>query len=303
MLARAGILLSMNTLSVEKRTAILAALVEGTSIRAAGRMTGAAKGTVLKLLAEVGAACLDYQRRVFVNLPCKRIEADEIWSFVGAKAANTDPALRGTGTRGDVWTWTAICADTKLIPCWLIGPRNADVAREFMSDVASRMAGRIQLTTDGLNWYLNAVEHAFGWNGADYAQLVKTYGAVNTSDAKRYSPARITGALKVPVFGRPVEKHVSTSYAERSNLTIRMQNRRYTRLTNAFSKKVENHGYSFALSMMHYNFCRAHTTLTRNATGIHTTPAMAAGLTDHVWTLAEVLALTSKSASEEQSAA
>ena len=151
----------MNTLSVERRAAILAALVEGASVRAAGRIAGAAKGTVLKLLAEVGTACLDYQRRVLVNLPCKRLEADEIWSFVGAKMANTEPHLRGTCIKGDVWTWTAICADTKLIPCWLVGPRNAEAARVFMLDVASRMAGRIQLTTDGLNWYLSAVENAF----------------------------------------------------------------------------------------------------------------------------------------------
>lgn len=163
-----------------------------------------------------------------------------------------------------------------------------------MLDVANRMAGRIQLTTDGLHFYLSAVENAFGWNGADYAQLVKTYGApVEKGAARRYSPPVCTGALKVPVFGNPNEKLVSTSYAERANLTIRMQNRRYTRLTNAFSKKVENHGHSFALSMMHYNFCRAHTTLTRDRRGIHTTPAMAAGLTDHVWTLRDVLALLS----------
>lgn len=276
---------------------ILAALVDGASVRATGRIAGAAKGTVLKLLAEVGTACLAYQRRVFVNLPCERIEADEIWSFVGAKNANTDPALRGKGQRGDVWTWTAICADTKLIPCWLIGPRDAQAARTFMLDVASRMAGRIQLTTDGLNWYLSAVETAFGWNGADYAQLVKTYGApVDTGAARRYSPPVCTGALRVPIFGNPDERKISTSYAERANLTFRMQNRRYTRLTNAFSKKVENHAYSFALSMMHYNFCRAHGTLTRDAKGIHTTPAMAAGLTNHVWTLREVLALIPQAA-------
>jgi IS1 family transposase len=292
MLARASILRSMNQLSVDQRVRVLAALVEGASIRATCRMTGAAKGTILKLLAEVGTACLDYQRRALVNLPCARIEADEIWSFVGAKMANTEPALRGTCIKGDVWTWTAICADTKLIPCWLIGPRNAEAARTFMLDVASRMAGRIQLTTDGLNWYLSAVENAFGWNGADYAQLVKTYGAPEDKGAaRRYSPPVCTGALKMPVFGNPDERLISTSYAERHNLTIRMQNRRYTRLTNAFSKKVENHGHSFALSMMHYNFCRSHQTLTRANRGIHLTPAMAAGVTDHRWTLAEVLAL------------
>ncbi len=282
----------MNTLSADRRAAILAALVEGASVRAAGRMVGAAKGTVLKLLAEVGSACLDYQRRVFVNLPCKRIEADEIWSFVGAKMANTEPHLRGTCLKGDVWTWTAICADTKLIPCWLIGPRDAEAAHTFMLDVASRMAGRIQLTTDGLNWYLSAVENAFGWDGADYAQLVKTYGQPEDKGAvRRYSPPVCTGALKVPVMGNPDDRLISTSYAERHNLTIRMQNRRYTRLTNAFSKKVENHAYSFALSMMHYNFCRAHQTLTRANRGIHLTPAMAADVTDHRWTLEEVLAV------------
>lgn len=292
MLARARILVPMNTLSVERRAAILAALVEGASVRAAGRIAGAAKGTVLKLLAEVGTASLDFQRRVLVNLPCKRLEADEIWSFVGAKMANTEPHLRGTCIKGDVWTWTAICADTKLIPCWLVGPRNAEAARTFMLDVASRMAGRIQLTTDGLNWYLSAVENAFGWGGADYAQLVKTFGAPEDKGADRRAVAPVcTGALRVPIFGNPDERLISTSYAERHNLTIRMQNRRYTRLTNAFSKKVENHGHSFALSMMHYNFCRSHQTLTRANRGIHLTPAMAAGVTDHRWTLLEVLAL------------
>jgi IS1 family transposase len=281
----------MNQLTIEKRAAILAALVEGASVRAVCRMTGAAKGTVLKLLAEVGTVCLDYQRRVMVNLPCVRIEADEIWSFVGAKNANTEPALRGTCEKGDVWTWTAICADTKLIPCWLVGPRNAQAAREFMLDVASRMANRIQLTTDGLKFYLAAVEQAFGWNGADYAMLVKEYGAPEKGKHERYSPAKVVAALRTPIFGNPDERKISTSYAERHNLTIRMQNRRYTRLTNAFSKKFENHCYSFALSMMHYNFCRSHQTLTRNAKGIHMTPAMAAGLTDHVWSLAEVVTL------------
>lgn len=282
----------MNVLSVDRRAAILAALVEGASVRAAGRIAGAAKGTVLKLLAEVGTACLAFQKRVFVNLPCTRIEADEIWSFVESKNANAAPAERGKGKVGDVWTWTALCADTKLIPCWLVGPRDADAAREFMADVASRMANRIQLTTDGLVLYLSAVEEAFGWNGADYAQLVKSYGApVEKGAARRYSPPICTGALKVPVFGQPIERLVSTSYAERANLTIRMQNRRYTRLTNAFSKKVENHGHSFALSMMHYNFVRPHTTLTRDKRGIHTTPAMAAGVTTRVWTLLEVVEL------------
>ena len=245
----------MNTLSVERKAMILAALVEGASVRAAGRIAGAAKGTVLKLLAEVGTACFDFQRKAFVNLPCKRLEVDEIWSFVGAKAANTHPTLRKTGTRGDVWTWTAICADSKLIPCWLVGPRNARSAHTFMLDVASRMAGRIQLTTDGLSLYLSAVEQAFGWNGADYAQLIKQYGKdPSEGAAHRYSPPVCTGALKEPIFGLPNEALISTSYAERANLTIRMQNRRYTRLTNAFSKKVENHAFSFALSMMHYNF-------------------------------------------------
>jgi len=287
----------MNRLSNEQRIRVLAALVDGASVRATCRMTGAAKGTVLKLLAEVGTACAEYQRRVMVNLPCQRLEADEIWSFVGAKQANTEPKLRGLGTRGDVWTWTVICADTKLKPCFLVGPRNADAAMMFMADVASRMAGRVQLTTDGLKWYLPAVESAFGWNGVDYAMLVKQYGAApDHGPARRYSPAVVTAAIREPIMGNPDERKISTSYAERANLSIRMNQRRFTRLTNGFSKNVENHTHSLSLWFMYYNFCRSHQTLTRDKKGIHTTPAMAAGLTDHAWALAEILALVAATA-------
>lgn len=279
----------MNRLSTERRTQILAALCEGASINSAARQTGASKVTVLKLLAEVGEVVTDYQRKVMVNLPCKTVQCDEIWSFVGAKEKNVAPSERGKG-RGDAWTWTAICADTKLVPCWHIGKRDADAAAFFMEDLASRLAHRIQLTTDGHRAYLSAVEGAFGWNGVDYAMLVKLFGPAHTGTI-RYSPPEFIKAEKNPIMGRPEDKLISTSYAERQNLTMRMNVRRLTRLTNGFSKKIENHIHAIALYFMHYNFCRRHETLTRNANGVHMTPAMAAGLTDHVWKIEEIVTL------------
>lgn len=280
----------MNRLSTQRRVQILAALCEGVSINATARQTGASKVTILKLLAEVGQVCLDYQREKFVNLPCTRLQADEVWSFVHKKQKRVRMEEIGTG-RGDAWTWTAICADTKLVPCWHVGARDAYAAYYFMEDLASRLANRVQLTTDGLRSYLVAVEGAFGWNGIDYAMLVKIYGEPPEGPTRRYSPARLLATEKTRIMGNPDPKHVSTSYAERQNLTMRMNIRRLTRLTNGFSKKIENHIHAIALYFMYYNFCRRHETLTKKAGAIHTTPAMAAGVSDHVWKIEEIVAL------------
>jgi IS1 family transposase len=279
----------MNRLSTEKRVRILAALCEGSSINATVRQTGASKVTILKLLANVGQACLDYQRATLVNLPCKKLQADEIWSFVSAKERNVPVEEKGMG-RGDVWTWTAICADTKLIPCWHLGTRDADAAALFMEDLASRLASRVQLTTDGHRAYLSAVEDAFGWARIDYAMLVKVYGQA-LEGTRRYSPPELIRTEVHPIMGNPDIGHVSTSFVERQNLTMRMNMRRFTRLTNGFSKKLENHAHALSLHFMYYNFCRSHMTLTKARGGMHTTPAMAAGVADHVWNLEEVVAL------------
>jgi IS1 family transposase len=282
----------MNRLSTAKRAEILFALCEGTSVNATARQTGASKVTILKLLAEVGTAVLDYQQRTLVNLPCKRIQCDEIWSFVGCKEKHPPRDEKGRG-RGDAWTWTAICADTKLIPCWHVGTRDADAALLFMEDLASRLANRVQLTTDGHKAYLSAVEGAFGSNGVDYAMLEKLYAHSGAAPeaARRYTPSEVVGIEKVWVMGKPDETHVSTSYAESQNTRMRTNIRRLTRLTNGHSKKLENHVHAMSLWFMYYNFCRPHTTLTKAARGIKTTPAMAAGVADHVWKLEEVVAL------------
>lgn len=280
----------MNRLSVEQRVRVLAALVDGNSIRATVRMTGAAKGTILKLLAEVGTACAAYQSQTFVNLTCQRLQVDEIWAFVGSKNSNTPKEQRSKGKRGDVWTWTAIDAETKLIPSFYVGTRDADSGLAFMTDLQARLAHRVQLTSDGHSAYLGAVEKAFGWNGVDYAMLVKLYGQ-SAEGTRRYSPPVCIGATKEVIMGNPDARHISTSYAERANLTMRMNMRRFTRLTNAFSKKVENHRHAVALFTMHYNFCRSHTTLTKANKGVHVTPAMASSLADHVWSLSEIVGL------------
>ncbi len=281
----------MNRLSTEQRARIVGCLVEGMSIRATVRVTGAAKNTVTKLLVDLGAACSEYQDGALANLPCTRIECDEIWSFCHAKAKNVPEDHRGEFGYGDVWTWTAICADTKLVPSWYIGDRSADTAELFMHDLASRLTNRVQLTTDGHRAYLSAVEAAFGAD-IDYAMLHKIYGdASGKSDERRYSPAVCTGIDVRPVTGNPDLRLASTSYVERQNLTMRMGMRRFTRLTNGFSKKVENLAHAVSLHYMHYNFARPHKTLTKAANGYPTTPAMAAGVADHVWTLTEIAAL------------
>jgi IS1 family transposase len=285
----------MNRLSRAERARIIGCLTEGMSIRATSRLTGAAQNTILKLLSDLGAACSEYQDRVLRDLPCQRVEADEIWSFVRAKARNVPEAHKDEWGWGDVWTWTAIDADSKLMISWLVGTRDADAAREFMTDVASRLRSRVQLTTDGHKAYLMAVEAAFG-SEIDYAQLVKIYGAPASQDesptARRYSPVECTGIDINVVTGDPDPEHISTSYVERSNLTLRMGNRRFTRLTNAFSKRVENHAASVSLFMFHYNFGRTHRSL-RNP--YPRTPAMAAGVTDHIWTLEEIASLLEQS--------
>jgi IS1 family transposase len=276
----------MNNLPAERQIAVIAALVEGNSIRATVRMTGVAKDTVTKLLARIGQVCAEYQDKMLRNLPCKRIQCDEIWSFCYAKEKNVPRDLRGKFGYGDVWTWTALCADTKLIPCWRIGGRSAWDAQHFMYDLAARLANRVQLTTDGHKTYLDAVDLAFG-NQIDYAMLVKLYGNEPRQKETRYSPAICIGAIPTTVTGNPDRRHISTSYVERQNLTMRMQMRRFTRLTNAFSKKIENHEHAIALHFMHYNFCRVHQTL-------RVTPAMAANVTDHVWDISDIVDLLHK---------
>jgi IS1 family transposase len=272
----------MNKLSTEQRVRVVAALVEGNGLRATARMTGVARMTVEKLLRDLGAACARYQDETLRNLPCKRVQCDEIWSFVYAKAKNVPADKRGQFGYGDVWTWTAIDADSKLIVSWLVGTRDAGTAYTFMQDVASRLRNRVQLTTDGHMPYLAAVEDAFGAD-IDYAMLQKLYGADPQAE-KRYSPAICLGAIARTITGDPDPKHISTSYIERQNLTMRMHMRRFTRLTNGFSKKVEMHGHSVALHFMYYNFCKIHQSL-------RVTPAMETGLVDHVWSLEELVGL------------
>jgi len=273
----------MNRLSLTKRAQILSALVEGTAINAIVRMTGISKPTILKLLKDVGEACMEFENKALRNLPCKRIQCDEIWSFCYAKEKNVPYDKRGEFGYGDVWTWTALDADTKLLCSWMIGDRSAVTAHAFMKDLAMRLASRVQLTTDGHRAYLEAVESAFGVD-VDYAMLVKLYGNDREGGEARYSPAECIGCRSVELTGSPDPKHISTSYVERHNLTIRMHMRRFTRLTNAHSKKIENHEYAFALHAVFYNFAKIHEKL-------RVTPAMEAGVSDHVWTIEEIAAL------------
>jgi IS1 family transposase len=272
----------MNKLSTPKRIAVISALVEGNSIASTCRMTGIAKMTVLKLLADVGAACAHLQDTWMMNLPCKRIQVDEIWSFCGMKAKNVPYERRGTFGVGDVWTFVAIDAETKLVPAWKIGPRSSATAEEFMFDLALRLRNRVQLTTDGFAPYVQAVERAFASDSVDYGMLVKHYNEATREDRRRYSPARFVSATLTPIFGEPDEKHISTSYIERQNLNIRMSNRRMTRLTNGFSKKVENHAHQLAINFAHHNFVRVHGAL-------RCTPAMAAEIVSTVWSVADLV--------------
>lgn len=271
----------MNKLSKEKRAQIIGCLVEGNSLRATARMCDVAFNTVLKFVPEIGEACDKYQDRVFRNLNCKRIQCDEIWSFCYAKEKNVPETKRGIFGYGDVWTWVALDADTKLVPSYMVGNRDSKTAKLFMDDLAGRLADRVQLTTEGHRVYLTAVEDAFGGD-IDYAMLVKIYES--TQEETRYSPGKCTGSEKTKITGNPNPKNISTSYVERQNLTMRMSMRRFTRLTNGFSKKVENHACHLALYYMYYNFCRVHKTL-------RVTPAMEAGIADHVWTLEEIVNL------------
>jgi IS1 family transposase len=275
----------MNRLSTAERAKVVAVLVEGNSLRATARITGVARMTIEKLLRDLGTACAAHHDRVVRGLKCQRIQADEIWSFVGSKQKNVPEEKRGEW--GDCWTWTGIDADTKLIVSYMVGPRTPPMAYEFMKDLASRVSGHTQLTTDGLYWYVDAVDHAFGTD-VDYAMLEKHYGKgpAGVSAATRYSPTRFTGAQRKIIKGRPDPKHISTSFVERQNLTMRMHMRRFARLTNGFSKKIEMHAHNVALHFAYYNFAKIHQTL-------RVTPAMEAGLSDHVWSLDELVDLLS----------
>jgi len=278
--------ISMNRLSIEKRTQVIKALVEGNSIRATCRITNTAKGTVTRLLRDVGRACAEYQDNTLRNLSCQRVECDEIWSFCYAKEKNVPEDKQGQFGYGDVWTFVAIDADTKLTLSWLIGLREAEYAYMFAKDIKERLSNRVQLTTDGHRMYYEAVKNAFG-DDIDYAMVVKYYG--NTQDEYgRYSPPKCTQAKAKLVRGSPDMTKVSTSYIERQNLTMRMSIRRFTRLTNGFSKKIENLEYAVALHFMYYNFARPHISL---ANPYMRTPAMAAGISNHVWTVEEIVKL------------
>ncbi len=273
----------MNKLSPADRAKVLHLLCEGSSIRSVTRLMNVGKNTVIRLMIDAGKACAAYHDEHVRNLPSKRIQVDEIWSFTYAKEKNVAAAKAAPDGAGDTWTWTALDADTKFIASWFVGGRDGECGKWFIDDLAKRLANRVQLTSDGHKAYLEAVEGAFGAD-VDYAQLVKIYGASPDGTKGRYSPAECTGIRKTRIEGNPDMKHVSTSYVERSNLTMRMHMRRFTRLTNAFSKKVENHAHAVALFTTYYNFVRLHKTL-------RVTPAMAAGVSDRLWEVADIVAL------------
>src|ERR1017187_3378374 len=271
----------MNKLSDDQRAKVVAALIEGNSIRSTVRMTGVAKNTVQKLLLDLGAAFSEYLDKSIRNLKSERVQIDELWSFVAAKQKNVAPAIVSrTGYAGDAWTFVAIDADSKLVISWMVGPRDAKSAKNFLDDVSGRLSNLVQVTTDGHKMYFSAVPDAFP-QGVDFAMLVKIYGAPNDGET-RYSPAQCLGCESHAITGNPDPKHISTSYIERQNLTVRMSNRRFTRLTNAFSKKIESHIASIALHYVYYNFVRIHQTL-------RVTPAMQAGIADHAWSVAELV--------------
>src|SRR2546430_7548060 len=296
---RSGIVAPMNKLSTDRRAALISSLVEGNSVRATGRLTDTSFNTVLRFVVDMGKVCQTYLDEHMRNLPCRQLQADEIWQFCYAKDKNvpetmrpkrsiTKPACEGKNLVGSVWTWIAIDADTKLVPMFHVGTRDAWCAWHFMQDLAARLTHRVQLITDGHHAYLSAVGTAFGQD-IDFAQLIKIYGASPEGET-RYSPAKCLGARPEIRWGDPDPEHISTSCAERQNLTMRMGMRRFTRLTNAFSKKVEHHEHALAIYFMHYNFVRIHQTL-------RYTPAMAAGVTDKLWSLDDMAALVE--ASEE----
>jgi len=274
---------SMNQLSTAARAKVVAVLVEGNSLRATARITGVARMTIEKLLRDLGEACARYHAEHVRGIKSRRIQCDEIWSFVGAKAKNVPESKHGLW--GDCWTWTALDADTKLMVSYMVGPRTPPMAYEFMKDVAARVAGPVQLTTDGLYWYIDAVDHAFGID-VDYAMLEKHYGKAPTDSVAsvRYSPSRFTGATAKIIKGRPDPRYISTSHVERQNLTMRMHMRRFTRLTNGFSKKIEMHAHAVAVHFAYYNFCKIHQSL-------RVTPAMEAGISDHAWSIDELVGL------------
>jgi len=270
----------MRKLAAKDRARILHLLCEGNSIRAVTRLTGASKTTVTKLVVDAGQAAAWYQDRALRNIECKRLQVDEIWGFVGAKQKNVAETHRDVA--GDIWVWVATDADTKLVPHWLVGHRNLKNCYWFMHDLAERIEGRVQLTTDAFVPYREVVEAVFR-KEIDYAQLIKIYGkAPDGIGPGRYSPPACIGARAKKIIGNPDEKHISTSYAERNNLNIRMHSRRMTRLTNAFSKKVANHAHAMALHFLYYNFVRVHKTL-------RTTPAMAAGVTKRLWEMSDIV--------------
>lgn len=276
----------MNKLTTAERTQVVAALCEGNSLRSVSRMTGIARNTIAKLVVDLGRACHEYQDRTSRDLNCKRVQVDEIWSFVYAMQKNVRTAKAAPVEAGDVWTFTAIDADTKLVPSWMVGARDYGTARDFCEDLASRLAGRVQLTTDGMKAYIYAVGSAFDTGSEDtveYAQLHKIYEGT-TNGGGRYSPPKCTGTTMKTVLGAPAPTHISTSYVERQNLSMRMGMRRFTRLTNGFSKKLENHCAALAIYFFHYNFVRIHQTL-------RVTPAMAAGVSDRVWEIEDMVAL------------
>jgi IS1 family transposase len=274
-------MVNMNRLDKSKQAQVVRCLVEGNSIRATVRMTGLAKNTIASLLLNLGRVCEAYQDEHLRNLPSRRIQCDEMWGFIGSKQKNVTEEKMAQGC-GDVWTWVAIDADTKLVPCWMVGQRDVASATDFIGDVASRLSRKVQLTTDGFRLYLAAVEDAFGGD-IDYAQLIKVYGASGEAQT-RYSPGQCIGIECKAVTGTPDPKHISTSFVERQNLTMRMSMRRLTRLTNAFSKKLENHMAATALHFMYYNFARVHQTL-------RVSPAMASGVTSKLWDVEDIIAL------------
>jgi IS1 family transposase len=275
---------TMNKLDRRARAQILGMMVEGMSMQSITRLTGASKNTVAKLLRDAGEAFTAYHDANVRNVKANRIQCDEIWSFCAMKEKNVPASLKGTLGLGDVYTWTAIDPESKLIASWLVGKRDAEYGKAFIEDLASRLANRVQLTTDGHKAYLSAVEGAFGAD-VDYAMLVKIYGpAQGAAQERRYSPAECCGAIKGTVCGNPDEKHISTSHVERQNLSMRMGMRRFTRLTNGFSKKIENHEHALAVYFMHYNFARIHQSL-------RVSPAMAAGVSDKLWSLDDLVAL------------